>query len=77
MQVADFLESAFVAKDLEIKNLHERLEESNAKLEKLLHENEMFEAKNKQVQELEIQLADLQKVCIKKSSLFKKINYFI
>lgn len=45
VQVADFLESAFVAKDLEIKNLHERLEESNAKLEKLLHENEMFEAK--------------------------------
>ncbi|XP_051165160.1 polyamine-modulated factor 1-binding protein 1-like isoform X2 [Leptopilina boulardi] len=61
VQVAEFLESAIVAKDLKIKNLHESLEESNAKLEKLLHENDKCEAKNKQIQELEIQLTALQK----------------
>ncbi|XP_043465093.1 polyamine-modulated factor 1-binding protein 1-like isoform X2 [Leptopilina heterotoma] len=61
VQVADFLESALVAKDLKIKNLNECLEETNAKLEKLLHENDNFETKNKQIQELEIQLKALQK----------------
>lgn len=76
MQVADFLESALVAKDLKIKNLNECLEETNAKLEKLLHENENFETKNGQIQELEIQLKALQKVRIDKyfNSTIRKDN---
>lgn len=77
MQVAEFLESAIVAKDLKIKNLHESLEESNAKLEKLLHENDKCEAKNKQIQELEIQLTALQKVCIEIKMLIIDLFYKI